>query len=201
MVYLGSFCQYSQEGMKLKAPREVSGPSTTAISTLVVSTVALRVATAWLWLRPTRLLPFTPIRMSPFWNTITRHHSRTSSESSIVMLLSFHVCSKLNWMFHINNMKQCSRSMFLFWKLKQFVSQDYLRTMYFPILCLIWYIILETSIPCSWRSFISKENYSKLSRNKILGALPSFICISKKVLCNQFVNFLDSLIHKTNLHL
>jgi hypothetical protein len=66
--YLGSLCQYSHEGMKLRDPRDVSGPSKTPSETWVFSTVALSVATAWVCVRPIRLVPFTFSRISPFCN-------------------------------------------------------------------------------------------------------------------------------------
>lgn len=83
--YLGSFCQYNHEGMKLRDPRDVSGPSRTPSETCVFSTVALSVATACVCVRPIRLVPFTFSKISPFCN----HTFNILSDSSINNLKTF----------------------------------------------------------------------------------------------------------------
>ena len=65
---LGIFCQYIQEGTKLEAPKDVSGPSMTPNTTWSRLMVAFSVATAWECVSPQRLVPSTDNRMSPFWN-------------------------------------------------------------------------------------------------------------------------------------
>lgn len=54
--------------------------------------------------------------------------------TSSVKLLGFHIDSKLNWSLHISNVcKKVSRVSYLLWKLKDFVSFNYLRVTYFGL--------------------------------------------------------------------
>lgn len=56
----------------------------------------------------------------------------TNMES--VKLLGIHIDSKLNWSIHIDSVcKKISRVSYLLWKLKDFVSKDYLRLAYYGL--------------------------------------------------------------------
>lgn len=111
---LGSFCQNIQLGIKLDAPKLVSGPwqivqsrfwpqfqsksfssETQILSAMLILTsmmtrvtllrlmVALRVATAWEWVRPSRLASFTRSNKSPFWKQgLTDYKELLAAETS-----------------------------------------------------------------------------------------------------------------------
>lgn len=51
-----------------------------------------------------------------------------------VKLLGFHIDNRLNWSIHIDNVcKKICRVSFLIWKLKNFISNEYLRMTYFAL--------------------------------------------------------------------
>lgn len=64
----GIFCQYIHDGIKLEAPKEVSGPSMIPRTTWSRLIVAFKVATACEWVSPHKLLPSTDSSRSPFCN-------------------------------------------------------------------------------------------------------------------------------------
>ena len=65
--FRGSFCQYIQLGIKLEAPKEVSGPSITPNITWSLLMVAFKVVTAWEWVNPHKLVSSTDNNKSPFY--------------------------------------------------------------------------------------------------------------------------------------
>lgn len=127
-----------------------------------------------------------------------------TNELESVKLLGIHLDSKLNWNTHISNVcSKLSRVIYLFWKLKPLVSQDYLRTAYFGLFQshVSYGLLLWGHSPHTQNILLLQKKILRIiaSAGTIDHCKPLFI--NHKILTVTNLYIYSVLIHtKTNLH-